>query len=199
LKKFKMKELIKRKIRLFLIRCNLDVLIVTPRPMINFIKETKKDNLRGVEIGTECGENAFRILKALPIKKLYLIDPYLEYGESKETFERTQNFLNKDERIAKKRLRRFGDKIVFIKKTSEKAIEDIPNNLDFVYIDGNHDYEFVKKDIELYYSKVKIGGVFGGHDFYRNGNKEGVARAVLERFNIKDLYFDDIDWWIIKR
>jgi len=195
-----MKESIKRNIRLFFYKyLNLDILFVKPRPMIKFLKELNKKDLVGVEIGTECGENAFRMLENLLIKKLYLIDPHIEYGESNETVERTQKFLSKDEKRAKKRLKKYEDKIKFIKKTSEKAIKDIPDNLDFVYIDGNHDYEFVKKDIKLYYSKVKIGGVFGGHDFYRNGNKDGVARAILEKFNIKDLYFDDIDWWVIKK
>ena len=47
---------------------------------------------------------------------------------------------------------------------SEDAVDDIPEKLDFVYIDGNHAYEYVKKDIGLYYPKLKKGGVIGGHD-----------------------------------
>jgi hypothetical protein len=38
-------------------------------------------------------------------------------------------------------------------------------SLDFVYIDANHAYDFVKQDIELWYPKVKKGGYLWGHDY----------------------------------
>ncbi|CAG9463178.1 unnamed protein product [Pedinophyceae sp. YPF-701] len=37
--------------------------------------------------------------------------------------------------------------------------------LDFVYIDARHDYCAVKQDLEAFWSKVRCGGVFAGHDF----------------------------------
>lgn len=43
---------------------------------------------------------------------------------------------------------------------------------------GNHDYEFVKKDIELYYPKLKKGGVLGGDNF------DSIA---------------SYEWWVIKK
>ena len=85
--------------------------------------------------------------------------------------------------------------------------DEFPDDVDFVYIDGNHSYEFVKKDIELYYPKVRNGGILGGHDF----NLYGVAKAVVEfidKNNLKlcnsktnDKYKEVerfIDWWIVK-
>jgi hypothetical protein len=86
---------------------------------------------------------------------------------------------------------------------SVDAAEDIPDNLDFVYIDGNHKYEFVKQDIEAYYPKIKIGGVIGGHDI-DNGtcpNHSGLTKAVLE-FVIKhnlELQIGGNDWWAFKK
>lgn len=38
-------------------------------------------------------------------------------------------------------------------------------SFDFVYIDANHSYEYVKKDIELWYPKVRKGGILSGHDY----------------------------------
>ena len=50
--------------------------------------------------------------------------------------------------------------------------------LKFVFIDANHEYEFVKRDIELYYPKVKSGGTIAGHDT----QSEGVKKAIDEFF-----------------
>ena len=83
------------------------------------------------------------------------------------------------------------------------AIDDIPRYNDFVYIDGNHSYDFVKKDIELYYPRVREGGVFGGHDFHAMADKDyGVARAVLEFVDKEGLQLfgkRSMDWWVIKK
>jgi len=51
-------------------------------------------------------------------------------------------------------------------------------SLDFVFIDANHEYEEVKKDIELWYPKVKKGGIFAGHDY--SDTWQGVVQAVNE-------------------
>ena len=36
--------------------------------------------------------------------------------------------------------------------------------LDFIFIDGDHTYEGVKKDYEMYYTLMKKGGIIGFHD-----------------------------------
>ena len=85
-----------------------------------------------------------------------------------------------------------------IEKYSDKAADDVPNNMDFIYVDGGHDYDCVKKDIELYYPKVKKGGVFGGHDF--DANHIDICRAAFEfvqKNNLK-LYGKNSDWWVVK-
>ena len=59
-------------------------------------------------------------------------------------------------------------------------------SLDFVFIDADHAYESVKKDIEAYLPKIKIGGYIGGHDYVRDGRKSlTVAKAVREFFEGK--------------
>jgi len=152
-------------------------------------------NLVGVEIGTREGFNARVMLDTLDIKKLYLIDPYFYYDDLKEKYDNLENSIN----VAKRRLYKYRDKIIFVKKKSEDAKNDIPDNLDFVYIDGNHSYQYVKKDIELYYPKVKEGGLLAGHDFQASRIND-VCLAVTEfsqKHNIK-LNGLDRDWWFIK-
>ena len=101
--------------------------------------------------------------------------------------------------LAKENLRRFKNKVEFIRKKSSEASELIPKDLDFIYIDGNHTYDFVKKDIQLYYPKVRKNGVIGGHDFAVDFL--GICKAVLEFANDNDLELHGRirDWWIIKK
>ncbi len=39
------------------------------------------------------------------------------------------------------------------------------NYFDWIYVDGDHSYEFVKKDLELFFPKVKSGGYITGDDY----------------------------------
>ena len=163
---------------------------IFPRPMIKQLPT--KDPLIGVEIGVYLGLNAESILQSSNIKTLYLIDPYSE-GYMQLTHR------NLDYNEAKKRVAPFSNKTKWLIQTSENAVNHIPSNLDFVYIDGNHNEQSVSKDIELYYPKIKKGGILGGHDF--QGKYQGVIKAVVnfvKKENL-DLNVESIDWWIIKQ
>ena len=155
------------------------------------LKHYQKKGLYVAEIGVDYGSNAKNMLKFLPIKKLYLIDPYDEKLDGVVGDERFKK--------AKKFLLKYTNQIEFIKKKSTDAVNDIPDDLDFIYIDGNHDYNSVKKDIELYFTKVTKGGILGGHDFW--GNQIGVCKAVLEfvKNNNLQLHGELTDWWVVKK
>lgn len=155
------------------------------------MKNYQKKDLICVEIGVDCGLNAKTLLKLLPIKKIYLIDSYQQELDSVSGEKRYKS--------AKKLLRKYKDKIEFIRKSSSEAIKEVPDNIDFIYIDGSHEYEQVKKDIEIYYPKVKKGGIIGGHDFW--ASEIGVCKVVLEfaENNNLELYGKITDWWIIKK
>ncbi len=151
-------------------------------------------DLKVVEIGVYHGSNAKRLMKYLDVTKLYLIDPYVY--EITDGFNTDDDYLLGAEDIAKNKMKKYKGKVVFIKETSDKAVSKIPNEMDYIYIDGNHLYEFVKKDIENYYSKVRIGGVLAGDD----AHNVQVLKAVIEFVNKEKLvlHMDKCDWWVIK-
>jgi predicted O-methyltransferase YrrM len=166
-----------------------------PRISTEKFSELGKD-LVGVEIGTCTGYNAKTILKRVDIKKLYLVDPYTDYEELTDN----NPNLSKSEKDAQNLLKKYSDKIIWVKKLSMDAVNDIPNELDFVYIDGNHRYEYVKKDMELYFPKLKKGGILAGHDIENATCPEhdGLVTAVIE-FALKNglqLYIRAPDWII---
>jgi len=56
----------------------------------------------------------------------------------------------------------------------------IGRKVDAVFIDGNHSYEYVKKDLENYYSKVREGGIVALHDANFEGDRYGTPRVLRE-------------------
>ena len=167
---------------------------IAMRPMIEMLSRQKHQHkLVGCEIGTFRGWNAFNMLHYLPIEKLYLIDLYDEYPGYGMQSPPNENF-----EACKKHLKKYKDKVVFVKKLSDDAVNDVPNDLDFCYIDANHSYKYVKNDIKNYYPKIKKGGYIGGHDFHISAL--GVIIAVLEfvKANNLDLQGYPRDWWVKK-
>ena len=58
------------------------------------------------------------------------------------------------------------NRLKIIKDFSDNAVKFFEDNFfDFIYIDANHSYEMAKKDISLWYPKLKKGGLFAGHDY----------------------------------
>jgi predicted O-methyltransferase YrrM len=69
----------------------------------------------------------------------------------------------------------------------------VPAVIDFVFIDGDHSYDQVLKDLINYGLKVKPGGIVAGHDWIHGRLDE----AVKEFFKGKEINLgDDTTWWV---
>lgn len=147
---------------------NLGVYKLLPRTSTKEIKKLfGNKELTGVEIGVYDGKNAESLLKNLNIKKLYLIDSYEKYiDEGYDGLENahSQKELDKVKGDAIRRLFPYRDKVEFKFNKSNENLNSIPDNLDFVYIDGGHNYKIVKQDLDNFYRKLKKGGILSGHD-----------------------------------
>lgn len=164
------------------------------RPMVLFLKVRFQDKpLTGAEIGVAAGANSELMLRILNLKKLYLIDPYQPYTDWGNRFLTTYASSYVE---AKNRLAKYEDKTVFLLKTSMEALNFVPNSLDFVYIDGNHSYEYVRNDIVYYYQKVVKGGVLGGHDYAVTDVEKAVTEFAKEHNLL--VHRQLRDWWVIK-
>ena len=166
------------------------------RPSLDTLVD-KKD-LVGAEIGVAKGVNAFDILQGLSIKKLYLIDPYMNFIDTPKHKQVMVTPGTGGERDTINKIASYLDKVEFIYDISASAVNEIEDNeLDFVYIDGNHATVHVIEDITLYFPKVKPRGLVAGHDYDVPRVKEGVD-TVLSKVEEKSLGNRQIDWWIIK-
>jgi hypothetical protein len=116
-----------------------------------------------VEIGTHEGEFSDFILKNSSNSILYCIDPYISYNDYDDAINNItgDNLYNNTYARLKNK---YGERVIFIRKFSKDAINDIPNEIDFLYIDGNHRYKYVLEDLELFYKKVKKNCCIIGDD-----------------------------------
>ena len=124
----------------------------------------------GAEIGVQRGLYSEALCKFIPGLKLYSIDPWVPYHLVSQ---RKQDIV---EREARERLGKYNVNI--IKRSSVDAVNDFEDgSLDFVYIDGDHNFDAVMLDLILWTPKVRIGGIVAGHD-YLVAHQCGVIHAV---------------------
>ncbi len=187
----------------FLRKFNLGIVRTFPRHSIRFAKKYFKNKpITAIEIGTDRGYNAKDILKRLNVRRIYLIDPYEEYGDYLNSEEnKTKKHLSNAEKVAKKGLSKYKNKVIWIKNFSDNAIKKIKEKVDFVYVDGNHEYEYVKRDIKNYWPLIKKGGILAGHDITHDKFNRNIFRAIKEFSDKAKIipYISRTDWWIVKK
>lgn len=154
--------------------------IVKPTRLAGF-KRQKLCNLykkrgfkKGAEIGVAGGAFSLQICQTIPDVELLCVDPWLKYKGNLRGGLQEQH--DRNYQLATERLAPYN--ATLIKKFSMDAVKDIPDeSLDFVYIDGHHDFDFVMEDIIEWAKKVRRGGIISGHDYY-NFIRSGVVEAV---------------------
>lgn len=164
--------------------------------MVRRIEEKfpRRKKLVGLEIGCNRGEFSAYVLWHVPkIISYHAVDMWSadicnDYMEDNEIAERAyQCFLAVTDN--------FEDKILIHRGPSEEMLRECPDkHFDFIFIDGNHRYEFVKKDIQLSLPLLKKGGLLGGHDFV-HCDYTGVPRAVEEMLPGKFEVGPSTTWW----
>lgn len=149
----------------------------------------------GIEIGTAEGLLTKSLLLYIPnLTKLYTIDPYLFIqGGHFEAGVGNQEWHNDRKRQADVALEIYKDRCVQLHMTSNQAVDETPDKVDFVWIDGDHSQEQIYLDVKNYYPKVISGGIFGGHDWNHTIN---IVKSELKE-NV--MLGDDLTWWAIKQ
>jgi len=167
------------------------------REPIRFIKNNLKKDLVGAEIGVYLGNHAKQMLDYLPLKKLYLIDDWVNNVVKLENETVTRRSTSFAYSRALTTLKPYSDSIEIIKEESIIAVQQIEDkSLDFVYIDGCHNCDSVFSDIYIWEKKVKRNGVLCGHDYKWHGVRNGID-IYLKFFPRKLNSYNSVrgDWW----
>lgn len=119
----------------------------------------------GVEIGVFKGEFSKNILERWN-GTLYLIDPWRELSDTE--YLDSSNHKNHQDAFAQtmESIKGYESRAFMLRGLGEEIVHLFQDNsLDYIYIDGNHDYDHVLQDLNLWWPKLKQGGLMAGHDY----------------------------------
>lgn len=138
----------------------------------------------GMEIGVWDGGFSEEILKIARPRTLHLVDPWTyqpefanaAFGKPKNERAMEDRFRAVSEKFAR------DDRVVIHRAMSHEVLAGFADGaLDWVYLDGNHNYDVVRGDLALCRAKVRPGGIISGDDLlWKLDDGAPVRRAVRE-------------------
>jgi predicted O-methyltransferase YrrM len=143
-------------------------------------KYFRNETIVAVEIGSYLGASSVFIARSLTIdSELHCIDTwgndFMSYGSSDIDSHRRDTYSE-----FRTNTSRYRDRIIEHRQWSYDAIEQVRRQvkyIDFLFIDGDHNYDGVKKDWELYSPLLRSGSIVVFHD---TGWADGVNRVIRE-------------------
>ena len=154
--------------------------------LIEYVFDTDPNSPNWVEVGTLCGESASIMLGFSKIKKLDCIDSWTicpgyvdsatpgDFRSAKNIF-----FARLSQHINTKRCVPYH----FDSISASKLYVD--NSINVVYVDADHNYDFVLSDLETWFPKVKPGGFLCGHDYHVISDAWPDVKRAVDDFVIK--------------
>lgn len=132
----------------------------------------------GVEIGVDRADTTIYLLENCSnLRHLYAVDPYPDRDNRyRATKSKLDQYLN----------------CTLVHKTSDEAASLTPDDIDFVFIDGDHSYKAVMSDLQNYVPKIKSGGLLTGHDWTSVNKNIGVVPACTEYLSENESIFQPL-------
>lgn len=151
----------------------------------NFTKNSP--TLQIADVGCWTGQSTVILAETVKLRrgKVYAIDWFK--GSQGTNLDEPASYINIKE-IFKSNIQKMecSEYVELVEKTSEEASKDFKDeSLDLIFIDADHRYDNVKKDIALWLPKLKKGGILCGHDCEVIIN-DGI-NSLLKIFKDKDI------------
>jgi predicted O-methyltransferase YrrM len=153
------------------------------------ISKYAQDKHLAVEIGVFEGFNTLNIARSLADSgQLYAVDPFINgrmgicYGELI-----SHNYIRRAE---------LNNKVNFIKKYSFDASADVPDQIDFIFLDGDHSYEGIKNDWIVWAEKLEQNGIIALHDTSAGPHNKNVRNLGSFKYFHEFISFDKRFEWL---
>jgi len=157
------------------------------------------------EIGCAEGYFSSDILRWPNCKTLYMVDYWgtipTQFGDGASP----KDWHDKNYSDAMMRVKFAIERVKVLRGISWDMASRVENeSIDMVYLDACHSYDCVKKDLEAWYPKLKVGGFMAGHDYLNRayGVFDAVRDFVNGRFEIVTIHenkTEDAGFYFIKK
>jgi dimeric dUTPase (all-alpha-NTP-PPase superfamily) len=153
-----------------------------------------------IELGAWTGKSvAYSVVELINKKKFgkfFAVDSW-QGCEILQKHELVKSNLVKD--VFLKNISPLSDKIKIIENYSWKAAKDfLDESVDFCYVDADHSYEGVSKDLDAWWPKIKENSYFGGDDY--TNQFPGVFSAVNDFFSKRNIKIDTVGrCWLVQK
>jgi FkbM family methyltransferase len=138
---------------------------VNKRKLASVVNELFPEG-KGVEIGVLRGEYSKIILERWHKGELFLVDAWRHIGNYVDLNGRDDQYHYDCLVETCKSIKPWQDRAHIVRMDSVKAASMFPDEyFDFIYIDADHSYEGVVRDIAAWWPKIKKGGLFCGDDY----------------------------------
>lgn len=170
-------------------------MLVTPLTRAKLVK-LLPEKLEIAEVGVAQGDFSRNILDGCNPRRLRMIDAWVhqDVEHLKEDTNNPEQIIQdaRHDRVLKEFAPEIAEgRVVVDRAFSHIAAERIEDgSLDVVYIDADHSYGGVMRDLTCYASKIRPGGLIMGHDYTLHPRVEfGVVRAVNDFVLANDYKF----------
>lgn len=169
----------------------------------DIVRVDKNKEIRYLEIGSFVGANLVSVANTYcshPNSRLFCIDPWIDYEDYPEYKGRQMSIYN----TFIENIEAHKEKIVIKRGYSHEEVPKFEDNyFDLIYIDGNHEPDYVLEDAVLCFRKLKPGGVlifddygWGGPDLTKRGI-DGFLNGYHKK--IKVLGMRDTQVFVLKK
>ncbi|MDC6448218.1 class I SAM-dependent methyltransferase [Alphaproteobacteria bacterium] len=138
-----------------------------------YILEQLKKNCIIIEVGVWQGEFSNKIYNICSPKELVLVDSWTydkqvrgcaPQVDGKEPL--SQKFFDDAKNETYSKFKNMKEVLILDKNSIDASSNYNDNYFDYIYLDAEHTYQAVSNDLDTWYPKLKINGVFFGDDYY---------------------------------
>lgn len=150
--------------------------MITHRVQLPHLLKQRGLPLIGLECGTADGGSAVDFMTN-GLEQITCVDVWNTIPNQRGDASMDSSWHHKNFEVAKQRLSKWGDNVTLLRGISYEMAWMVPDNsIGMLYLDSDHSYEGVFKELVAYFNKVVKGGIISGHDFLQPAY--GVKQAV---------------------